>query len=116
MGEIHQEKWESSNIKGVLLSGILSAIMSLITEVSDQKTSLKTVDAGNFQILLEQSENLAAALLVDRDIPVLRNSLISLLSDIDKNYGGKLKYWDGFNDPVLYANLKEYAVSNLSIN
>lgn len=116
MGEIHKEKWENSTIKGVLLSGILSAIMSLITEVSDQKTALKTVDAGNFQILLEQTENLAAVLLVDRDIPVLRQGLVSLLTDIDKNYGGQLKYWDGFNDPVLYKSLKASAVNNLTIN
>lgn len=116
MGKIKKEKWENSPIKGVLLSGILSAIMSLISEVSDQKTALKTVDAGNFQILFEQSENLAAALLVDRDIPVLRQGLISILTDIDENYGGQLKYWDGFNDPVLFKNLKKYAVNYLSIN
>lgn len=115
MGKIQKEKWENSPIKGVLLSGILSAIMSLISEVSDQKTALKTVDAGNFQILLEQSENLVAALLVDRDIPVLRQGLISILTDIDENYGGQLKYWDGFSDPVLYENLKKYAVNYLSI-
>ncbi|OLS19986.1 MAG: hypothetical protein HeimC2_30440 [Candidatus Heimdallarchaeota archaeon LC_2] len=116
MGEINKQKWEKSNIQGVLLSGILSAIMSLITEVSDQQTKLKTVDAGNFQILLEQSENLAGALLVDRDIPVLRQGLISLLSKIDETYGDRLKFWDGFSDPELYGNIKGYAVNNLTIN
>ena len=116
MGEIHKQKWEKSKIEGVLLSGILSAIMSLITEVSDQQTKLKTVDAGNFQIILEQSENLAGALLVDRDIPVLRQGLISVLSKIDETYGNKLKFWDGYSDPVLYGNIKEYAVNDLSIN
>lgn len=116
MGEINKQKWEKSTIQGVLLSGILSAIMSLISEVSDQKTALKTVDAGNFQIILEQSENLAGALLVDRDIPVLRQGLISVLSKIDDTYGDKLKFWDGYNDPVLYRNLKKLAVNNLSIN
>ena len=116
MGEINKQKWEESNIQGVLLSGILSAIMSLISEVSDQKTALKTVDAGNFQIILEQSENLAGALLVYRDIPVLRQGLISVLSEIDEIYGNKLKFWDGYNDPVLYRNLREFAVNKLSIN
>jgi hypothetical protein len=113
IGKIVGEKWLESDIQGVILSGILSAIMSLISEVSTGKTSLRTVDAGSFKIMIEQSENVAAVLLVDRDVPEFRKKLEVSLNYIDENYGEKLTYWDGRTD--LYEGMKEQVVSFLSL-
>ena len=77
MGTITDEGWEISDVEGTLLSGVLSAIMSLMSEVSADQSSLRTIDAGNFQIMIEQTENMMAVLLVDRDI----QEFIGVLSD-----------------------------------
>ncbi|MHA2091465.1 MAG: hypothetical protein ACW98K_11450 [Candidatus Kariarchaeaceae archaeon] len=98
MGKISAGEWQTSDLEGVILSGILSAIMSLITEVTTGKTSLRTVDAGSFQIMIEQSENVAAVLVLDRDIPELRQKLRDSLNHVDEYWGERLKYWDGNMD------------------
>lgn len=95
IGKIDDEGWLSSDLEGTLLSGILSAIMSLINEVTHNSSSLRTVDAGNTQIMIEQSENIVAVLLVDRDIQEFRDRLIELLHFIDQKFGDKLRVWDG---------------------
>ena len=119
MGKISDEGWEHSDIEGTLLSGILSAIMSLISEVSDEESSLRTVDAGNLQIMIEQSENVVAVLLVDRDIQEFRNRLVRLLDYIDSTLGERLKYWDGMVslfDPVVEYAKKLLAPSIVAAN
>lgn len=100
MGKINGEKWEESEIKGAILGGILVAIMSLITEVTG-KTSLRTIDAGNFKIMLERSENGVVALLLDREIPEFRGRLRGMLKIIDNKYSKTLRYWKG-NKKVFY--------------
>jgi len=95
MGRITDVGWEKSDLEGTLLSGILSAIMSMISEVSEEDSSLRTIDAGNVQIMIEQTDNVVAVLLVDRDIQEFRNRLIQLLKEIDNKLGDKLKFWDG---------------------
>ncbi len=107
IGKILDDMWVESDIEGVILSGILSAIMSLITEVTG-KTSLRTVDAGSFQIMIEHSENIAAVLLTDRDIPEFRHRLIQILNFIDEDYGQMLKFWDGRID--IFGEMKEQVV------
>ncbi len=111
MGRIVDNEWMKSEIEGVILGGILSAIMSLVTEVTGQ-TSLRTIDAGNFQIMIEQSENVAAVLLLDRDIPEFRQKLIHTLNFIDEKYGDVLKFWTGKRS--LFDGLKDEVVEILS--
>jgi hypothetical protein len=85
--------------------------MSLITEVAG-KTSLRTVDAGSVQIMVEQSENVAAVLLADRDIPEYRQKLVNSLNYIDEEHGEKLKFWKGRRD--IFEGTKEMLVDILS--
>lgn len=105
MGKIdYEEGWIEADIKGVILSGIIAAITSLIPEVSDKNSSLKTIDAGNFQIILEQGENIIAVLLVDRVNSAFRRRLADIQRYIEKEYKHILVNWDGtlayFNDLV----------------
>jgi tetratricopeptide (TPR) repeat protein len=94
MGKIDQEKWIESEIKGVILGGILVAIMSLIKEVTGQ-TSLRTIDAGNFKIMIERSDSGVVALLLDRDDPEFREKLQTTMRFIDRHFSTPLKNWKG---------------------
>lgn len=94
MGKIDQDQWLESEIKGVILGGILVAIMSLIKEVSG-KTSLRTIDAGNFKIMIERSDSGVVVLLLDRDDPEFREKLQTTIRLIDRNFSTPLKNWKG---------------------
>ncbi|MCH8906249.1 MAG: hypothetical protein IH840_04090 [Candidatus Heimdallarchaeota archaeon] len=115
MGEIHKSGWRKSKIEGTLLSGILSAIMTLIGEVADESSSLRTIDAGAFQIMLEQSENVVSVLLVDRNIPEFRNYLLTILDHIDKDYGSYLKYWSGYSEPKMVEHIKQQIMETIKV-
>ncbi|MHA2501331.1 MAG: hypothetical protein ACXAE3_00465 [Candidatus Kariarchaeaceae archaeon] len=104
IGTITDDGWEKSDIEGTLLSGVLSAIMSLMSEVSADDSSLRTIDAGNFQIMIEQTENIMAVLLVDRDIQEFRKRLRQVLGYIDTKMGEEIKYWNG--DTTIFKPLK----------
>ena len=111
IGKIDGSEWEESDIKGVMLGGILIAIMSLINEVSG-KTSLRTVDAGNFKIMIEKSDNEVVALLVDRDLSEFRRSLQNILKDIEQNYSNEVKKWNG--NVKTFEKLKGKVVEHIS--
>jgi tetratricopeptide (TPR) repeat protein len=111
MGKIIDANWEESEIEGVILGGILTAIMSLISEVTGER-SLRTVDAGTFQIMIEQSDNVAAALLLDRDIPEFRQRLVDSITFVDEFYGETLKFWKGKQG--IFEDLKEKVAKILS--
>ena len=120
MGRVTDEGIEPSDIEGTLLSGILSAIMSLVSEVSkDEDASLRTIDAGNFQIMIEQSDNVVAVLLLDRDIQEFRSRLIRFLKYIDDDIGEELKFWDGNSsifEPLQRLSLELFAPSIIAAN
>jgi hypothetical protein len=111
MGQIDKFEWHESEIKGVILGGILVAIMSLITEVTGQ-TSLRTVDAGNFKIMIERSDNAIVALLLDRDIPEFRDRLQTILGFVERLYSKQLQVWRG--DKKIFNPLKSRIVKILS--
>lgn len=92
-GTIGKESWESSNLEGTLLSGVLSAIMAVLSEVSD--SSLRTVDAGNFKIIVERTKTTVGVLLIDREGRMYRPALKRLLKTIDSKFGVQLANWTG---------------------
>ncbi|MCY3414685.1 MAG: hypothetical protein INQ03_23750 [Candidatus Heimdallarchaeota archaeon] len=97
MGQVCEEGWTVAEIKGVILSGIISAITSLIGDISENTSALKTIDAGNFQIMLEQEKNIISVLLVDRELPVFRTRLKEMMHHIINDYYHILRDWDGNN-------------------
>lgn len=113
MGKIEGDSWVKSDIKGGILGGILVAIMSLIKEVSG-KTSLRTIDAGDFKIMIERSENGVVAFLLDRDISEYRARLQSILNYIDDEYSTSLRFWKG-NKKVFYP-LRKKVIELISQN
>ena len=110
-GQIEDNEWKKGKFKGVLLSGILSAIMSLISEVAGQESLLKTVDTGSFQIMLEQTKNLASVLLVDRELPIFRKYLIDCVNEIDTEYGSTLRFWDGYHDNNMVKGISDIVLN-----
>ncbi len=119
MGRIVEDGWESSEIQGVLLSGVLSAIMMMIGEVGDRQTALKTVDAGSLNIMIEQSGGIVVCLLVDRDLPILRKRLEETLRFAINKYEDILDNWEGstaeFDEFRIYTE-KIFSPSSLTLD
>jgi hypothetical protein len=53
------------------------------------------VDAGQTQIMIEKSKVCIGALLVDRDLNVIRQALKTVVAYMEFNYPG-LEDWDGY--------------------
>lgn len=96
-GEVGAENWDNSiSTNDDLFSGALSAIMAIISEVTSSDSHLRMVDAGQTQIMIEKSSVCIGALLVDRDLNVIRQALISIVNFMETNYP-ELKHWDGYS-------------------
>lgn len=109
-GKIIDSKWEESDIESVVFSGIITAIMALLSEVSD--SSLRTIDAGNFKIIIERDDNAAAVLLVDREHMEFREKLKIILKKIDLNLRDRVRYWEGRDD--IAPKIQSYVLDSLS--
>jgi tetratricopeptide (TPR) repeat protein len=112
-GIVGEDEWGSTmNLEGVIFSGILSAIMSLLSEVVD--SSLKTIDAGNFKILVERSNTAICVLLVDRELHSHRERLQRILRyiDSDKYLSEKIIKWNGRHDFV--EEIKTYVMKSIT--
>ncbi|OLS25242.1 MAG: hypothetical protein HeimC2_19180 [Candidatus Heimdallarchaeota archaeon LC_2] len=96
-GEVGAENWDNSvSTNDDLFSGALSAIMAIMTEVTSSESHLRMVDAGTTQIMIEKSSVCIGALLVDRDLNVIRQALITVVKFMETNYP-ELKHWDGYS-------------------
>ncbi|MDH5403931.1 MAG: hypothetical protein OEZ01_09725 [Candidatus Heimdallarchaeota archaeon] len=111
-GVIGKDGWEESELEGSLLSGVISAILTIIAEVSSGNTALRTVDAGDFQIMIEESEHVITVFLVDRELPEFRNILRELIDIINSEFSEKLADWMGNMD--IFEKLIEKAVELIS--
>lgn len=96
-GEVLADSWEESiSSRDHLFSGALSAIMAILSEVTSTESYLRMVDAGQTQIMIEKSNVCTGALLVDRDLNVIREALKSIVDFMTENYPG-LEEWDGYS-------------------
>ncbi len=109
-GKILNSEWQETDLESVVFSGIITAIMALLSEVSD--SSLRTIDAGNFKIIIERDNNAAAVLLVDREQLEFREKLKEILKEIDKNLRDRVRYWEGKSDIV--PQIKSYVLNSLA--
>ncbi|MFV2014100.1 MAG: hypothetical protein ACC656_01610 [Candidatus Heimdallarchaeota archaeon] len=95
-GEVGAENWDNSiSTNDDLFSGALSAIMAILSEVTSSDSHLRMVDAGQTQIMIEKSRVCIGAVLVDRDLNVIRQALKSIVKFMELNYPG-LEDWDGY--------------------
>lgn len=97
-GKINSDDWSDSALgsNDDLFSGALSAIMAILSEVISTSNPLRMVDAGTTGIMIERSSNCIGALLIDRDVHILRRALKDVLMKIDIKYPG-LEDWDGYS-------------------
>ncbi len=96
-GDVLAESWaESISSNEHLFSGALSAIMSILAEVTSSESHLRMVDAGQTQIMIEKSNVCTGALLVDRDLNVIREALKSIVEFMALDYP-ELEEWDGYS-------------------
>lgn len=110
-GLISREGWSQPDLEGVVFSGILSAIMGLLSEVSPSSATLRTIDAGGMKIMLEKTDDVIAVLLADREIREFREALKMILHEIASNYSDVLEVWDG--NLSFVPSIKEIVMSFL---
>lgn len=94
-GEVGTTNWGES-IDNDLMSGVLTAIMAIFSEITNEENPLRMVDAGSTRILIEPSNYCVGALLVDRDLHVLRKALREVVFFMDNNFP-ELADWDGYS-------------------
>ncbi len=94
-GEVGTTNWGES-IDNDLMSGVLTAIMAIFSEITSEENPLRMVDAGSTRILIEPSNYCVGALLVDRDLHVLRKALREVVFFMDNNFP-ELADWDGYS-------------------
>lgn len=102
-GKVDEQVWNEMSTQEDLLSGALSAIMALISEVTDTSSSLKSINAGETNILIEWTPFAIGALLTDYDSGTLKQALTQAMQEIIMTYDSELLSWDGFTlnfDPV----------------
>ncbi|MCE7737647.1 MAG: hypothetical protein GPJ54_22340 [Candidatus Heimdallarchaeota archaeon] len=105
-GEVGAENWDNSiSTNDDLFSGALSAIMAILSEVTSSDSHLRMVDAGQTQIMIEKSKVCIGALLVDRDLNVIRQGLRKVVAFMEQNYPG-LEDWDGYS--LEFESVKPY--------
>jgi hypothetical protein len=96
-GEVGAESWENAlTDKEQLFSGALSAIMAVLSEVISGESPLRMVDAGSTQIMIEKSKVCVGALLVDRDLHLVRKALQKVVEIMEYQYPD-LENWDGYS-------------------
>ncbi len=94
-GTFRRTGWSPTDLQDVIFSGVLSAIMAVISEVSHDTSVLRTIDAGDTKIILEPSETVVLVFLMDREIREIRPLLRSLTKEIEERFSDQLKFWDG---------------------
>ncbi len=102
-GKVNESEWPEMSAQEDLLSGALSAIMALISEVTDTSSSLKSINAGETNILIEWTPFAIGALLTDHESGTLKQALSQAMQEIILTYDSELLSWDGFSlnfDPV----------------
>jgi len=96
-GEIGSERWDENILTNDdLFSGALSAIMAILSEVISGDNPLRMLDAGQTQIMIEKSNVCIGALLVDRDLNIIRKALQDTVKWMATTYPD-LEDWDGYS-------------------
>ncbi len=110
-GLITRDGWKNPDLEGVVFSGILSAIMGLLSEVSPSSASLRTIDAGGMKIMLEKTDDVIAVLLADRETREFRDALRFILMTIAQRFSKELDVWDG--NLSFVPEIKDIVLSSL---
>ena len=106
-----QHSFSGSKLDIDLVSGFLSAIISFInqlyppTEDREQEKLIRTIDRGDFKILIESSENIMGILFVNIEKVEVRLKLREILSLFEDTFDFKL--WDGTIDIDKFETFKE---------
>lgn len=92
-------KFGSIAIDPNLVSGFLQAIGSFAQQlIPDEKSFLRTIDRGDFKILIEKGTKVFAVLVAEEETSEIRSKLKSLLQRFEYIYGGYLERWEKTRD------------------
>ncbi|NVM03799.1 MAG: hypothetical protein HWN67_15825 [Candidatus Helarchaeota archaeon] len=79
-----------------LMSGFLSAIQTLSSEIKKKMIPMKRMEYKDFEIIMEQGDYVLVALFIDgRESDWLRSKLKSYVIEFEKEYGEQLEGWSG---------------------
>ena len=83
-----------------LFSGSLSALESILQEVTNEKGAIKTIQKEYFTILLERTEYVSAVLIVDHSSIDIRRRLQDFVRDFCLKYHAELEKRKGKSGPI----------------
>ncbi len=90
-----------------LFSGSLSAVDSILQEVTNEKSAIKTIQKEYFTILLERTEFVTAVLIVDHSSIDIRRRLQDFVRDFCLKYQNELKKRKSKSGPIDQFSLND---------
>ncbi|NVM55138.1 MAG: hypothetical protein HWN66_15640 [Candidatus Helarchaeota archaeon] len=106
-----QHSFSGSKLDEDLVSGFISALISFIdalqppTEDYQQEKLIRTVDRGDFKILIETGETVMGILFVNIEKVEVRKKLREIIKQFEQKF--KLKDWAGTIEVDKYESFKE---------
>ncbi len=87
----HEFEKVSSELDPILVSGAISGIISLLSEIMHTKTGLNRIDYEENKILLEYGESIIGILITFEESLVLRHNLRRLIKNIETEYKSEIE-------------------------
>jgi hypothetical protein len=88
--QIFSEEYSILETHSDLISGMLSAISSLMVETLGEDSFLKSIDAGSMKFMMEPGEKVIIGLLTNRELPDVRNGQKALLKEYELTFKKQL--------------------------
>ncbi|MBY9008180.1 MAG: hypothetical protein KGD63_15680 [Candidatus Lokiarchaeota archaeon] len=78
-----------------LISGMISALTSFIKEATGSKKNLRTIDQQDKKLILSHGKYITAAMLSDKDLPIIHKRIAEFTESFEINFGKHLLNWRG---------------------
>jgi tetratricopeptide (TPR) repeat protein len=88
--QIYSKEYTILETHSDLISGMISAISSLMIETLGKDTVLKSIDAGSMKFMMEPGEKVIIGLLTNRELPEVRKAQKALLKDYESSFKQQL--------------------------
>lgn len=78
-----------------LISGMISAMTSFMKEATGSQQDLRIIDQEDKKIILYTGIYTRAALVCDKDLPIIHKRIKKFSEEFERNYGKRLLNWSG---------------------
>ncbi|MCG3217838.1 MAG: hypothetical protein KAR35_02470 [Candidatus Heimdallarchaeota archaeon] len=88
--QIYSEEYAILETHSDLISGMISAISSLMTETLGKDSLLRSIDAGSMKFMMEPGKTIIIGILSNRELPEVRKAQKALVKDYETTFKKQL--------------------------